>query len=776
MASQTQYLVGASLAALMLAGSAEAQTAAASASTPPADRPGASGAEVGEILVTAQRREERLQSVPIAITALNSGQLQQAGITDVTRLEVLTPGLQVSATGSDSRPALRGVKTDNSRQAQADASVAYFIDGVYQSANQEALASFVDVARVEVDRGPQGTLFGRNSFGGDISVTTNLPTSRFEGSLEAEGGNFGENRFQGIVNIPVSDTLKFRFVGLTDNNDGYVRNLSPTGSRAEDKNVTYVRGVMKWDPTSKLDVVLRANYWSDGGHGGGVYEYKVQGIDADPANPANQSIYGQEVDINPRARAGDYTAGRCGNCTGPLADLANYPNGVAVPSDPWTINQDTPSKQRLEQYASTLEINYDLGFANLKSITAYNRFGDSDFTQYALRTVEQISHNETTTQELQLASARTRPFQWIVGGFFLRENASENFQQYGVTPAGEGAFGTGSYAVYDTTSYAGYAQASYFLTSQLRVTGGVRYTDDHKTTSGANFGPDANSDPGINVPIGGITPAQHDFTKVTYHASVDYQLTPEDLVYFSVSSGFRSGGFNTGLSPELAATFSTFAPETVTAYEVGAKTRFLDRRLLVNVSAFDNEYSSLQIVGFDPTTLATYTVNGGNAVGRGVEVEVVAVPVPNLNITANYAYLDAHWTQFVTIDPITYAGAYVGTGNEVAMSPKNRINLAADYTFDLGAAGRVTPRVATHYSSHYFLLDYNSAIERQNGYFKTDLSLRWTDPKDRYSIEGYVENVGNEAVKSGGEFGGRGAFFIGYEPPRTYGVKVGYRF
>ncbi len=618
MALNKRFLAGASLAAMAAAGAANAQTSAASASnTAAANQPVQSsaaptGSTVGEVIVTAQRREERLQNVPIAITALTSAQLEQANITDATRLEMLTPGLQVGASGSDSRPALRGVKTDNSRQAQADASVAYFIDGVYQAANQEALASFVDVARVEVLRGPQGTLFGRNSFGGAISITSNLPTNRFEGSLEAEGGNYGENRFQGIINIPVTDTLRFRFVALTDNNEGYVKNLDPAGSRAEDKNETFVRGTMKWDPLPRLDVVLRANYWSDGGHGGGTYEYKVQGIDADPADPANQSIYGQEVNINPRARAGDYLAERCGNCTGPLADLANYPNGVPVPLNPWQINQDTPAKQRLEQYATTLELNYDLGFASLKSITAYNlfdvyRFGDSDFTQYALRTVEQISHNETTTQEIQLASKQTRPFQWIVGGFFLRENASENFQQFGVTPAGQGAFGTGSYAVYDTNSYAAYAQASYNLTHQLRVTGGIRYTDDHKTTSGANFGPDANDTPGVNVPVGQITPAQTDFHKVTYKAGVDYQITPDKLVYFTVSSGFRSGGFNTGLSPDLAAQFAIFAPETVTAYEIGAKTQWLDHRLQLNISAFDNEYRSLQIVGFDPTTLATYT-------------------------------------------------------------------------------------------------------------------------------------------------------------------------
>ena len=130
---------------------------------------------------------------------------------------------------------------------------------------------------------------------------------------------------------------------------------------------------------------------------------------------------------------------------------------------------------------------------------------------------------------------------------------------------------------------------------------------------------------------------------------------------------------------------------------------------------------------------------------------MIAVPLPHLNVTANYAYLDAHWTQFVTIDPITYAGAYVGTGNEVGMSPKNCFNVAVDYTFDLGNDGRFTPRVATHYSSHFFLLDYNSAIELQKGYFKTDLSLTWTDPKDRYSIEGYVQNVG----EPGGEIGRR---------------------
>ena len=754
MSTKIRLLAAASataLSSLTLLSPAQAQAtqpnsaSGSTASTVPTETAG-----VTDIVVTAQRREERLQTVPIAITALNGQTLEQAGIRDITRLEVLTPGLTVGQSGSDSRPALRGVNTDNSRQASADASVAFFSDGVYQSSNQQALMGFIDLARVEVQRGPQGTLYGRNSFGGNISLITNLPTQRFEGSVRGEYGSFGRYRLEGVVNAPLGDDLALRVVGLREKSHGYVKNLSPTGSRAQDINDWYGRASLRYKPSSQTDIILRGNIWSGNGHGGGAYEYKVEGILADPNDPSNQSLSGQIIPINPRARA---------------SDIPGLPAlGVPVPTDPYTINQDTPATRHIRNYAGSLEANQDLGFAGLKFIVSVNDFNairtsDGDFTQYHVRFNLQQTRNKTQTAELQLASHAGSPFQWVGGLYYLHTSAFEYFQQYRYT---RGLFTDNIRTNFGTRSYAAYAQATYNITDALRLTGGARYTVDHKSTSGFDY---ANA--------AAIPYAKAKFDKVTWRGALDYKVDTNKMLYASVSNGFRSGGFNPGISiPSLL----TFGPETVTAYEIGAKTRFLDNKLQLNLAAFYNKYHALQVVGFDAATNLVYTQNVGKKTAKGVEAELQFRPDRNLELSLTASYLDAYFNNGFAIDPILFDRNVDLTGKHAAMSPKVRLGASLSYTFNLAGSGKLTPRIQSSYVSKYYLLDFNSIIERQKRYTKTDARLTYTSPDDRFTVEAFVNNIENEAVRSGGEFGGRGAFFIGYAPPRQYGVAVGIKF
>ena len=724
------------------------------------------GAGVGDIIITAQRRSERLQTVPIAVTAIDSKTLQQAGISDITRLEVVTPGLSIAQTGSDSRPAMRGVNTDNSRQAQADSAVAFFVDGIYQSSNQQALVGFIDLARVEVQRGPQGTLYGRNSFGGNISLITNLPSNELEGEVRGEYGSFNHHRIDGILNIPVNDSFGFRFAGYYDKSKGYVRNLDPSGSRAGDIDDLYLRGTAKWKPAPGTLVILRGNIWNGNGHGGGAYEYKVEGILSSPdVASANSST--TVLHINPRANAGDYAAALANGLVPPgsnLPELAAYPNGVPVPTDPWTINQDTPSTRRIRNTTGSIEIDQDVQFADLKLLGSFNNFdairtSDGDFTQYRLRSNEQQSENKTQTLEAQLASKTVTPFQWVAGVYFLHTQAFEYFNQFRYY---RGVFSDNIRTNFGTTSIAGYAQASYNLTDALRATAGVRFTDDKKSASGDDF---ANN----NI----IPEASKHFRRATWRGALDYKIDPDKMIYASVSNGFRSGGFNPGISvPALL----TFNPETVTAYEIGAKTRWLDNKLQLNLSAFYNDFRKLQVVGFDINTNLVFTQNVGHKTAKGIEAELEYRPIKPFELTLNAAYLDAKWKTGSAIDPISFAANVDISGHQAAFSPKWRIGASASYDILLGSAGTLTPRIQTHYSSSYYLLDYNTIIERQKSYTKTDLRLTYAPPGQRFTVEGFVTNIENKAVKAGGEFGGRGAFFIAYEPPREWGVDLSVKF
>ncbi|QGN55806.1 TonB-dependent receptor [Novosphingobium sp. Gsoil 351] len=219
-----------------------------------------------------------------------------------------------------------------------------------------------------------------------------------------------------------------------------------------------------------------------------------------------------------------------------------------------------------------------------------------------------------------------------------------------------------------------------------------------------------------------------------------------------------------------------FRPETVTAYEVGAKTRWLDDTLQVNVAAFVNNYSAIQINGFDLQTFLTYTQNVGKRRAKGVEAEVLIRPVRGFEVGIVASYLDAYYRKgAAAFDPIS--GALISiAGNQSGFSPKYRIGTSASYAIPLGNGATLTPRVQTSFASRYYLTDFNAFIERQKAYTKTDFRLTYAAPDDRWTLEGYVTNIENTAVKAGGEFGGRGAYFMAYAPPRQWGVAAGFKF
>lgn len=716
-------LVAVSLTAMTTPAFAQATSAGPAAAEAAPD-----GAGIGDIVVTAQRREERLQTVPIAITAIDGRGLEQAGIRDITRLEVLTPGLSVGQSGSDSRPALRGVNTDNSRQAQADSTIAFFIDGIYQSSNQQALTGFLDLARVEVQRGPQGTLYGRNSFGGNISLVSSLPGNTLEVVGRGEYSTFNHYNLTGVVSAPLGDTFGIRIAAKYEKSDGYVRNLTPGGTRAGDIDDFTGRLTLRWKPTDRLELIARGNIWQGNGAGGGAYEYKVEGIQVNAAGA--QDINGTTIlYINPRARQSDIP-------TLPAA-------GVPVNPDPYIIEQDTPSTRNIRNYAGSLELKYDLDFATLKLLGSYtdfdaNRTSDGDFTAFLVRTNIQRSRNKTYTGEVQLASTATKPFQWIIGAYYLHTDAFEFFQQRRITL---NTTTDQTLSNYGTESFAIYGQASYNLTDLLRVTGGIRYTDDKKTASGIDY----------IAPAVFVEKSRH-FRKVTYRGAIDYQVDEDKLLYASVSSGFRSGGFNPLVNNPPGGDISFFRPETVTAYEIGAKTRWLDGTLQVNLSAFINDYDDIQINGFDGGppffTFLTYTQNVGRRRAKGVEAEILIKPVRALEVGFIGSYLDAHYLAGASaFDPINSDRISIA-GKQSGFSPDYRVSAYASYAIDLGGHGTLTPRIQTSLVSSYYLTDFNAFIERQADYTKTDLRLTYAAPGDRFTIEGYVTNVENSAVKS----------------------------
>lgn len=514
----------ASLAALVIAGLASpaaAQTSTSQEGAAPAAAEATNAApsdEVADIVVTAQRRGENLQDVPLAITAVTGEVLAQKNVTDVTRLQDLAPGLSVGRSGSDARPNIRGINTE-AIGANSDPRIAFYVDDIYQSRTSQALAAFVDLERVEVQRGPQGTLYGRNSFGGNIALYSATPKSTFSAGASLLYGRFDRVRGEAFVNLPLNEDFAIRVAGMAERMDGYVKNTS-TGSDLGDEEQGFIRGSLRYAPTgSGLEILLRASYWEQGGNGISAFGYKSLGTPYDPSLvrapggtitvggrtltfPAGfngGSAFGQNSFINSRFRDGivDVTVNGVG------VDL-----GVPIERDPYRINFDTVTVRdtRQSQFSGTLS--YEFGPVTFRSITGYSDFyslrsSDNDFSPFPVAVDFNKTDVQTFSQEVQLLSNdRSSPFQWIVGGYYYDDTIreiffSDNNLNFFTTGSGPlypgGAIGilpTGSVSPtrddafspvrLRTKSYAAFAQASYEIVDGLRVTGGIRYTSDKK--------------------------------------------------------------------------------------------------------------------------------------------------------------------------------------------------------------------------------------------------------------------------------------------------------
>ena len=764
-------------AAAMSALAMALQASAVFAQTVPiATATGQEVADAGDIIVTAQRRSERLQDVPIAITALSAEDLARAHVQNAGRLQFVTPGFTWGSQGSDSFPSIRGVRT-SLVSAQNDPVIGFYIDGIYQSRTQQQSIPLFDVGRVEVLRGPQGTLYGRNTFGGNISIVSAEPVDQLGAGLNAEYGNYHEVRTEGFVNIPLAPDLDIRFSGVYMRHDGYVQSSTTPSVRINDDDENAERVSLKWHPGSQLDVQLHAGHWQRDDAGAGSYGYKVAGTLINPTT-GYQSINGQPFAVNPSVHNG-----------------TTIINGVdiGVPVTPGAYTNDwnyQPFEHILENYVSGT-VAYDLGPATIKSITGYtffraHRSADNDQSSvifsapaagFGSGIQEPNTKAKTFTEELQLSSASTTPFQWIVGAYYLHDSVDETYQQK-ITAPGSTVTGFRADASLRTTAYAGYAQASYFVVpDQLRVIGGIRYSHESKKFAFADYADAAPNTYNFITPYS-QTSGDPSFNSTTFRAGLEYTPDRKTTFYGTVSTGFESGGVNdTGGSATIP---NSYAPQKVTAYELGAKNKFLDGKVQTEVSVFYNKFSNLQINVYTPQV--SYFGSAGKADSKGAEVSVRTLPYAGFHVDASVAYLDAKYTSYISRN--NFYGLSNGqdpvsvdlSGKRIPQSPKIRTTLAVYDDFDLGSSGKLTPYVSWLHSSSYFTTDYNTVLDQQKSYDMVDVALRFTPAGDRFFIEGFGNNVGNVPVLLSGVVGRSQRIQVSYGAPATYGVRAGVKF
>jgi iron complex outermembrane receptor protein len=745
-------LVGVSVAVLTLAAlPAMAQTA-----------PDPETSSVEDIVVTAQRRAENLQDVPLAVTALSSETLQKNDIRDLSRVEVLTPGFTFGRSGSDARPAIRGVRTENVG-VSGDPSIGYFTDNVYRSRASQANEPFVDVARVEVQRGPQGTLYGRNTFGGNIAISTNDPTTEFDAGSSLTVGSFNRLAVDGFVNVPVNDMLQLRIAALRETMDGYVEGVTDDLD-IFNRDTSYARVGVRFAPTPQLEAILRYSHWTEQGTGGAAFGYRVGGIFVNPTTGS--------FDINGQPYLLRYDLPRTGR---PLTE------GIPINPDPLFYGGDTKLVQDLTQDAWSANVSYDFGPVIFRSITGYTQYevfrnADNDFSQRLGSVDGQEDVLESLSQELQLASNGDGPLDWIVGYFYFNEDVTASFFSSCPTLARDTpgcAFAAG---LPETTSNAVFGQASYWLIpDRLRVTGGIRYTEDEKVIRRANATTNGSQRLTSVTPTGQAF--DFTFSETTWRTNAEYHLDNGNMLYATISTGFRSGGFNAGFftNPALP---GAFGPETVTAYELGSKNRFWDDRLQINLSAYRNEFEDLQvqnqflIVTPTGTTTTSVILNAAKAHSHGLEVEVQAVPIDNLNIAFSATLMEAQYDDYRNVPaPANYTGFLNYTGNDVPYSPSMKLTGQIGYDFVLSDGSVITPQATVLYSDDYYLTDTNTSLDLQEAFAKVDLRLSWVDASERYRFDVFANNIGDEITLNRATFGSRG-LNQSYDAPRMYGIRL----
>jgi iron complex outermembrane receptor protein len=745
------------LAGTALACAASAQAARAQQSTP--------AVALEEVVVTAQRREENLQKAAVAVSAVAGDALTRASITQATDLTRLIPSVQIAPAASFTQIYLRGVGTFGAN-AFAEQGVAFNLDGVYLSRPAAPAGLFYDLERIEVLKGPQGTLYGRNATGGAVNLITAKPKlGDNSGQLSTEYGNYDSVKASGAVNLALGENAALRVAGQIAKHDGYF------SDGYDDEDTKAVRAQLKYDPPGGFDAAVSIDYADVGGMGSGGTIMPLVNGDArmGPSDPRVVAAY--------TARSP----------TAPVPQLVAKKDGYQ--DNTFLGVQST--------------INADLGLAQLTVIPAYRKT-DLDFRSYASGFLIDITEkSEQSSLEARVAG-KTERLTWVAGAYGFAEDvdADQLFDQASNASYIRSKLKTKSVAVF--------GQASWSLTDRLRATGGLRWTKDNKKQdSYAESRPFVGFTPAftpiiLTVPSTAVSDV--DFDKVTWKAGLDYDLAERSLLYASVATGYKSGVL-------FAANGHNWSrPEALTAYTVGSKNRFLDNRLQLNIEGFYWDYKDQQISHLGAALAATTpggaiyaplfkTENAGKATIYGAELETLFQAGAHDLLSANVQYLHARYDElryqaYSTTGPAPAVGCsttltnLTGTspvariydvacsGKPVVNAPKWVVNLGWDHTFPLASGAKVILGADTRLeSARYLSIDFLDQ-GRQGAYAMSNARLTYEVADGRWSFTGFVNNIEDKVVFANSlqSPAKAGVIYNQVRPPRTYGVRLSARF
>lgn len=704
------------------------------------------GVNLGQDQEALDRRQEEISATPAAITTLGPAELMLGGIEDVSRLENLVPGLRYGQTGHDVRLAMRGARSA-SIGPEATPVVGMYEDGVYIATSTEGLNSFVDVARIDVLRGPQISNFGQHAYAGAVSIVSNKPNfDGVNGYAELENGLPDKTRWRLALNIPATDTLAFRVAGLSESRSGWINNayIESDSDDLNDRKVQTMRASMLWQPSDAFSLYLWSRYQDENGTGSAPWGYQQIGAYVDgELQPGNQFA----------------------------------PDGAIPDHGPWDVYRNFISAAEFENWVNTLDLNWDMGFADLQWLSNFTSFHglqtyDNDYTNLGEPTSTPFAGWNTSqtgwSSELRMTSNNSGAFSWLAGLYYSTRKA-----EWGWLEAYYSHFSQPDWDIqgeYSTDTTALFGQASYEFNNRFSLTGGLRWNKENKTSKTDETGK---------------------WDDLLWKAALEYNFSDRTMSYISASTGYRPGGINTapGVNPR-------WDPEKLTAYEIGLKTLLADGKVRMNLAGWYNDFKDVQsqaflVMPFPGSPEATeYTGNGGPLDAKGIEAEVQWTPMPRWNVSTQLSYTDARFGDYVApnleglgdIPGHTQGDSLSYDGWRPALSPKWVWGLQTSYTFPLGDSGTLTPYFQTSYVSDFYANDINLAGVRQDSHSRTDIRIIWLSPQSAFELQFYYLNHEDEAVMNWARIYNPAArpeittLQANWGNPNTYGILFNYSF
>jgi len=730
-----------------------------------------------EVVVTAQKRVESLQDTPISVVAFTPAAIENKGIQNIAQVAEFTPNLvfdttsPVSGLSSGAVVYIRGIgNTDFS--LTTDPGVGTYVDGVYMSRSAGGVLDVLDIERIEILRGPQGTLFGRNTIGGAVNITSRKPGDEFSGKIEISLGNDERRDVRASIDVPMTDSLRASLAFSSKKREGYVDRVLEKDTLGDEEKLS-LRGSIVFEPSDSFDFLLSF----------------------DKTKINESSAASSLVAFTAGAATVGYGLAQFADVPSGLADLAQYITPVA--SDKSYATGKSGTKLEIDGvslasnfHASNVDVKYTLAYR--ETAGRFHRDPDNS-PEVITETLNPNYQHEQSSHELQfVGEVLEGDLKYVTGLYYFEEQGTDDVfvPVYLPTPDVSAGFPAviHNYADVDNSSKAAYLQLNYAFNDTFTVTAGVRHTEDEKgfvytqyiaadlSANGYPFFPGAidqngNFSTGLSPLVGsGSGRAKQSFEQTSYKFGLDATMTDGTLVYYSYSQGFKSGGFVLRYV-EAVPEPRVFKPETLDSHEVGFKWQGWDDRLRINASAFYSDYQDVQVTFFDALG-GPVTANAGTVDIKGLELELTALLAQGLQLDMGYGYTDASYD---SINPISGLSLSINDDASLVNTPENSFNIGLQYSLPV-AGNELMLRIDYSYTDEIYNDSQNSRFLREDAYELINISARLAID-ETFDFVVFVKNLNDERyIVSGDSNFGLGFHEANYNRPREYGMTLRYRF